>query len=182
MSNSTLTTTDTGLPRGIVLTSEGRAAISERIDRLRIDVLDRLRPHLMGPERDERDMAEFERTLAEVGRLEGVIAAAQPMPATKGGRGARVQAGSVVEIESAAASGTAKSRSGKSRTFAPPTVTRTRVRLVHPEEATIDEERISWDSPLARALLGARAGDIVEVASPRGPWACTVRRVVATAG
>ena len=182
MTNSLLTTTDTGLPRGIVLTSEGRAAISERVDHLRVDVLDRLRPHLMGPERDERDMAEFDRTLAEVSRLEGVLAAAQPMPATKGGRGARVQAGSVVEIESANASGPVKSRGARSRSSAQPVITRTRVRLVHPEEATIDEERISWDSPLARALLGAGAGDIVEVASPRGPWACSVLRVVATAG
>ena len=66
MNNSLLATTDTGLPRGIVLTSEGRAAISERIDHLRVDVLARLRPHLMGPERDERDMAEFERTLASL--------------------------------------------------------------------------------------------------------------------
>ncbi len=169
MSRVTLTSAQTDLPRGIVLTSDGRDAIAARIERLRVDVLDRLRPHLMGPERDERDVAEFERALAESARLEGVLAAARPMPAAPTGRGARAQAGSLVEIESTA-------RTSRASKAARPA--RTRVRIVHPEEATIDEERISWDSPLARALLGARAGDIVEVASPRGPWTCTVRKVL----
>ena len=52
-----------------------------------------------------------------------------------------------------------------------------RVRPVHPEEATIDDERISWDSPLGRAIMGAAVGDKVEVPSPRGSWTCEVLRI-----
>jgi transcription elongation GreA/GreB family factor len=52
-----------------------------------------------------------------------------------------------------------------------------RVRPVHPEEATIDDERISWDSPLGSALLGAAVGDLLEVPSPRGSWSCEVVRI-----
>ena len=51
------------------------------------------------------------------------------------------------------------------------------MRPVHPEEATIDDERISWDSPLGRAIMGASIGDKVEVPSPRGSWTCEVLRI-----
>ena len=150
------------LPRGVHLTPEGRRMLQERVDRLRVDVLDALRPHLMGPERDERDVAHFERTLAEVDRLEGVIAAAQELVPHARGRRARVAPGALVEIET------------------PGSVPeRVRVRLVHPEEAVVDDERISWNSPLARALLGAAVGDSRQVESPRGPWTCVVRRILA---
>lgn len=150
------------VPRGVRLTAQGRQALTERLERLRGDVLGQLRPHLIGPERDERDVAEFERTLAEIARLEAVLASAEPLERPAGGRSARVQPGSMVEIQAPAGKGSAT----------------TRVILVHPEEATIDEERISWDSPLARALLGATAGDRVRVQSPRGPWTCTVVKVM----
>ncbi len=36
---------------------------------------------------------------------------------------------------------------------------------------------VSPDSPLGRALLGARVGDVVEVAAPRGIWRVTVRSI-----
>ena len=162
MSASSVSAPAPALPRGVHLTPEGRRLLQERVDRLRVDVLDVLRPHLMGPERDERDVAHFERTLAEVDRLEGVIAAAQELAPHASGRRARVAPGALVEIETPGG-----------------VPERVRVRLVHPEEAVVDDERISWNSPLARALLGAAVGDTRQVESPRGPWTCVVRRILA---
>lgn len=140
------------------LTEAGRRALEERIARLHSDVLDPLRPHLIGPERDERDMAEFERALAEIERLQAVLAASVELPKPQTGRRARVAPGALVEI----------------RDHAGETV---RVRPVHPEEATIDDERISWDSPLGKALLGAAVGDRLVVPSPRGAWTCEVVKI-----
>lgn len=42
------------------------------------------------------------------------------------------------------------------------------VRIVGVDEARIDEGEISWVSPVARALLRARVGDVVELRSPGG--------------
>ena len=36
---------------------------------------------------------------------------------------------------------------------------------------------VSTDSPLGSALLGARVGDTVDVAAPRGAWRATVRSI-----
>lgn len=149
-----------GLPSGIALTAVGRDLLVQRVERLHSDVLDRLRPHLMGPERDERDVAQFERTLAEVARLEGIIAAAAELPPATTGKNARVVPGALVDVD----------------TDAQPSE-RMRVRIVHPEEAVLDDERISWTSPLAKALLGAKVGDACEVTSPAGTWTCVVRRI-----
>jgi transcription elongation factor GreB len=41
-------------------------------------------------------------------------------------------------------------------------------RIVGIDEADIARGRISWTSPLARALLGGRAGDIIKVHTPAG--------------
>lgn len=140
------------------LTDAGRRGLEARIDRLRSDVLDPLRPHLIGPERDERDVAEFERALAEIERLQAVIAASVELPKPPTGKRARVAPGALVEILDVSGD-------------------KVRVRPVHPEEATIDDERISWDSPLGRAIMGAAVGDVVEVPSPRGAWTCEVLRI-----
>lgn len=140
------------------LTVPGRTALAERIARLHTDVLDPLRPHLMGPERDERDVAEFERALAEIERLEAILAASVELPTPPTGRRARVAPGALVQIQDASGDVV-------------------RVRPVHPEEAAIDDERISWDSPLGKALLGAAIGDTLEVPSPRGTWTCQVLRI-----
>jgi transcription elongation GreA/GreB family factor len=140
------------------LTEAGRRALEERITRLHTDVLDPLRPHLIGPERDERDVAEFERALAEIERLQAVLAASVELPKPPTGRRARVAPGALVEI---------RDRAGET----------VRVRPVHPEEATIDDERISWDSPLGKAVLGAGVGDHLEVPSPRGSWTCEVVKI-----
>ena len=43
------------------------------------------------------------------------------------------------------------------------------VTIVGVDELDLGDTRVSWCSPLARALLGARVGDTVTVRAPRGP-------------
>jgi len=49
--------------------------------------------------------------------------------------------------------------------------------VVHPLEASLDDVRISASSPLARAVLGRRAGDLVDVASPAGRYRARILAV-----
>ena len=42
------------------------------------------------------------------------------------------------------------------------------VRIVGVDEARIDDGEISWVSPVARALMKARIGDVVKVPTPKG--------------
>ncbi len=43
-----------------------------------------------------------------------------------------------------------------------------RYQIVGPDEADMERKRISFQSPIARALIGNRAGDVVVVHVPRG--------------
>ena len=52
-----------------------------------------------------------------------------------------------------------------------------RYRIVGPDETDARRGWISIDSPLARALLGKRAGDEVDATLPGGPTRATVTRV-----
>ena len=46
--------------------------------------------------------------------------------------------------------------------------------IVHAVEASVDDARISVESPLAKALLGRRVGENVEVAVPAGTYRCSI--------
>lgn len=46
--------------------------------------------------------------------------------------------------------------------------------VVDPLEAPLDDRWISSDSPLGRALLGRRVGEVVEVAAPGGRYRCGI--------
>jgi transcription elongation factor GreA len=46
--------------------------------------------------------------------------------------------------------------------------------IVHGFEVELGDRRISPDSPLGRAVLGRRVGDVVEVRAPSGTYSCTV--------
>lgn len=48
--------------------------------------------------------------------------------------------------------------------------------LVYPEEADIDEGKLSILAPLATALLGARTGQVVEFKAPAGPQRLRVEK------
>jgi transcription elongation factor GreA len=49
--------------------------------------------------------------------------------------------------------------------------------LVGPTEADLATGRLSAESPVAQALMGARPGDVVEVETPRGARALRVERL-----
>jgi len=51
------------------------------------------------------------------------------------------------------------------------------VRIVGIDEARLDEGEISWISPVARALLRASEGDMVDVHTPAGPKSLEVVRI-----
>jgi transcription elongation GreA/GreB family factor len=46
--------------------------------------------------------------------------------------------------------------------------------IVHAVEASVDDARISVESPLAKALLGRRVGENVEVGVPAGTYRCSI--------
>jgi transcription elongation GreA/GreB family factor len=137
------------------LTPGGYGRIAERIVTIRGTQLPEMLPLLIERERDERDVAEFERLMHEADSLEALLAEAQILADDPVGFEGRVDIGMRVHITLADGS-------------------EAWVRPVHPEEAFLDEERISVTSPLATALLGARASQVVWVAAPAGVWACTV--------
>ena len=146
--SATRSTTKIGIP----LTDDGRALLVERLTFLHEVALPELRPLLTGRERDERDVASFERLLGEAQWLEGVLGRATPLPrqnADAVGLGMRVQL---------------QMPDGESIW----------VRPVHPIEAALDDERISMTSPVSQAILGAQVGDVVMVNGPAGEWVCEI--------
>jgi transcription elongation factor GreA len=48
--------------------------------------------------------------------------------------------------------------------------------VVDAAEAPVDDERISEYSPLGRALLGRRVGEMVDVEVPSGSYRCLITR------
>ena len=143
------------VPRGPMLTEEGRARLAERARLLRERTLPELRPLLVEWDRDERHVAEFERVQAELDRLERLLAEADTVHVDVATAPAAVPLGARVLIEM-------------------PDGGRETVRVVHPDEAWLDDERISTTSPLARVLLGAPVGSTVWVSAPAGAWPCRV--------
>ena len=43
-----------------------------------------------------------------------------------------------------------------------------RYQIVGPDEADTEQNRLSFQSPIARALIGNKVGDVVRVAVPKG--------------
>lgn len=138
------------------LTAEGRRLLSDRLLDIQQRRMAQIQPHLMGPERDERDVAIFESLMQEAVELEGLLAEAEdvevPEDPERVGLGVRVRIGM-------------------------PDGSTEWVRPVHPAEATLDSERISIDSPLAQALSGAAVGDVARVSAPTGDWECRVEGI-----
>lgn len=145
-------------PTTVRLTAHGRELIMDRIVDIRMRRIPELRPLLVEHERDERDVAAFEALLAEVSDLEGLLAESElvevPAHPTEVMLGARIR----VEMHDGSDEW---------------------IRPVHPREAVLDDERISVDSPLARALMGAQVNDAVTIHAPQGDWVCTVLEITA---
>lgn len=138
-----------------LLTTEGRTHLAARCDQLRAELVD-LAPLLQEGERDERHVREYERLLGEVSALEAELAAAADLEARR----------------------RKDSLAGRRVQIVTDTGEKIVVRAVHPLEAPVDDERISWDSPLGRVLVNASVGDELTVESPRGSWTCRVGRVL----
>lgn len=142
-----------------LLTGDGVAQLRERLRVLREVTMPSYRPLLIEAERDERVVAEFERLQAEADRLESLIAGSVIIDESDIPADGKVRLGSRILVELP---------DGQEW-----------IRIVDAAEAFLDDERISQDSPLAKALLGAVIGDVVEVSAPRGVWSA---RVVEVAG
>ncbi len=52
--------------------------------------------------------------------------------------------------------------------------------IVHAVEVELGDRRISPESPLGRALLGRRVGDVVEISAPSETYRCTVTAAART--
>jgi transcription elongation factor GreB len=52
------------------------------------------------------------------------------------------------------------------------------ITIVGIDEADVDKAQVSWISPIARALLKARVGDMVEIRTPAGREAIEVVKIV----
>lgn len=144
-----------------LLTPDGAELIAARIHDIEQRRLPELRPLLVEAERDERDVAEFERLLAEAARLQGLLNSAELIPVEAGGTDGRIDLGMRVHIALADGSSTW-------------------VRPVHPEESFLDDERISAESPMAVAIIGSRVGERVPVQAPSGVWICEILDVAPT--
>lgn len=66
---------------------------------------------------------------------------------------------------------------GATVTYAEEDDTERTVRIVGIDEADLDRGEVSWISPIARALLKASEGDVVEVRTPTGPREVEVVRI-----
>ncbi len=67
---------------------------------------------------------------------------------------------------------------GATVTYATPDDKEHTVTIVGIDEADADHGKVSWIAPVARALLKARVGDVVEIKGPRGPGAVEVVAIV----
>ena len=63
---------------------------------------------------------------------------------------------------------------GATVTYATPDDKEHTVTIVGIDEADADHGKVSWIAPVARALLKARVGDVVEIKGPRGPGSVEV--------
>ncbi len=140
------------------LTREGFAQLEERVVDIRDRRLPEMRPLLIETERDERVVAEFERLIEEAATLDVLLAQAEVISIPPAAIANGISLGMRVRVTL---------QDGVEEW----------VRPVHPEEAFLDEERISATSPLAAALMGAVVGDTVLVDAPTGAWPCTILAV-----
>jgi transcription elongation GreA/GreB family factor len=137
-----------------LLTPDGRVALGERLILLRAE-LAALGPLLAEPDLDRRLDDRYHQLWKDIEELDGLLAEAGVLPP---GEPDVVCLGSLVEVGFPG--------SGVER-----------LRIVHPVEAVLDDERVSADSPVARALLGRREGEAVTYDTPLGTVSCIVLAV-----
>ncbi|MFM1987009.1 MAG: hypothetical protein RIS18_1226 [Actinomycetota bacterium] len=139
----------------IIITDLGRIELLKQVDQIRNEKLPALAPLIAASDRDERDVAEFTRLTEEANSLESLVSESGRPDLLVDDKTIRL--GSVVKIQTS------------KETF--------KVRVVHPVEAHLDDERISVDSPLGQALIGNKKGDRVTVIAPSGNWSALIKSV-----
>lgn len=149
-----MTANTPGLSSPPVLTAAGRAWIQARRDRA-VERLERLQGELAN-ERTEELITERRQLTDQAESLTQLLRDAVA-PADVADDPTIVELGDEVEVEFS---------DGSHETFL----------VVHPVEAGMDERRTSCEAPLAKAVLGNRAGDRVTVTSPAGVYECTIVR------
>lgn len=139
-------------PYDAVLTAEGKALLERKADELRTETLPALVQALTENRHDELTRLSYEDTVAELRRIESVLAQARPIPAQPAVND-QVSLGDWIKVSFLPAS-------------ADDAELTEQFLLVHPFEAPLDQYRISMTSPLGRAVLGHRVGDVVNVEAP----------------
>lgn len=136
-----------------LLTEEGRRLLEERIRALEATAED-LHAAVQDPERTTDTVESYHRAVKDVERLRALLDEA-----------GAVEEGpddpTVVELGDSV---TIRLYDGMEETYI----------VVHAAEATVEDQRISAESPLGHALLGARVGETVEVEVPTGTYRCEI--------
>ena len=151
----------------VPMTAEGYARLQEEMKRLKaVDRLEVIKQ--IADARDHGDIsenAEYHAARERQGFIEGRLAELEDKisraevidPATLGGK--NVKFGATVTL--------ADEDTDEKATY----------QIVGEDEADIKERRLSVTSPLARALIGKKVGDSVEVSTPRGSKSYEITRV-----
>jgi transcription elongation factor GreA len=133
------------------LESEGRQAIAQRISAAREhgDLKENAEYHAA-----KEDQAHLETRISRLAeRLRNAVVVETPTDADT------VHFGATVHV--------VDEQSGRGQTFT----------LVGPTEADLKSGKLSAESPMAQALMGAAEGDVVEVAAPSGPRRWRIERL-----
>ena len=148
----------------VPMTAEGYTKLQDELSNLVnkqrpeiIEAIAEARAHGDLSENAEYQYAKEQQSLIEgkISELENVVAYAEIIDISKLG-GSEIKFGATVKIE--------EDETGKQSTY----------QLIGEYESDINNKKISINSPLARALIGKKKKDVVEVNSPKGTKIYTV--------
>ncbi|MEX2274044.1 MAG: GreA/GreB family elongation factor [Actinomycetota bacterium] len=142
----------------VPLTQAGRERLLARLEHLESTVLPELSALLRSPGSEAEASAAFARGIGETERLSFAVRGAvltRNLPDDP----------DMVEV-------------GELVTFSVPDGSVDSVLIVHPIEAPLDDLRVSFEAPLAAAMLGKRVGETVHYSTPTGPATATIRRAM----
>ena len=137
-------------PFDAVLTSEGKVLLEHKAEELRTVTLPALQQAAIEDREDELTRLTYEDAVLELRRIESLLAQARPLP-TQQGMANQVSLGDRITV--------AFLSDGDVELIE-------QFLLVHPFEAPLDQHRISATSPLGRAVLGRRIGEVVSFDAP----------------
>lgn len=150
--------TDTDSRGGVILTEDGRKKLNQELDELknvkRREVAERLKNAISYGdlmENSEYDDAKNEQARIEhrIDQIETMLARAKVID-RRHVKTKEVGVGSLVEIKQV---GTQKKHE---------------FRIVGPAEANPDKQMLSFESPVGKALMGLKVGEVAEVKAPAG--------------